>query len=187
MTEERSAIDQRPSPGLEIRLARPEEIEDASALIRAAYAEYADAMGDERWQRYMANASQVMSSTGTELFVAEQAERLIGAVTFYPPGESSVEQGWPAEWAGVRLLGVTPQARGTGAGRALIEALIHRARELGATALALHTTERMVVARGMYERMGFQRDERYDWGGASGRGAFAYRFDLRPSSLVGEG
>ena len=178
MTEERSAIDQRRTPGLEIRLARPEEMEAASALIRAAYAEYAEAMGDERWQRYMANANQVMNSAGTELLVAEQDGRLIGAVTYYPPGESSVGQGWPAEWAGIRLLGVTPDARGTGAGRALIQALIERAREQGATAIALHTTERMIVARGMYERMGFERDERYDWGGASGRGAFAYRFDL---------
>src|SRR5205814_10435418 len=99
-----------------------------------------------------------------ELFVAELDGRLVGTVTFYPSGPGSAEQGWPNDWAGIRLLGVAPEARGQGAGRALIEALIERARAQGAAAIALHTTERMEVARAMYERMGFVRVPEYDFG-----------------------
>jgi ribosomal protein S18 acetylase RimI-like enzyme len=64
-----------------------------------------------------------------------------------------------------------------------MEASIERARADGATALALHTTEMMEVARAMYERMGFVRVPERDYVSRSGeRGAIAYHYVLSPSA-----
>ena len=52
---------------------------------------------------------------------------------------------------------MAPAGRGNGAGRALTEACIARARDAGRSYLGLHTTGLMAVARAMYERMGFER------------------------------
>jgi ribosomal protein S18 acetylase RimI-like enzyme len=57
--------------------------------------------------------------------------------------------------AGLRMLAVGPQFQGAGAGRALTEACIARARGEGRRRIVLHSTPVMEVARAMYERLGF--------------------------------
>ena len=52
---------------------------------------------------------------------------------------------------------VDPDARGLGAGRALTEACVARARRDRAPEIALHTSPIMTVALPMYLRMGFVR------------------------------
>jgi ribosomal protein S18 acetylase RimI-like enzyme len=61
--------------------------------------------------------------------------------------------------ANVRMLGVAPDARGRGVGRALMEAAIAEARARGKRALTLNTAERMRSAVAMYEGMGFVRGQ----------------------------
>lgn len=65
--------------------------------------------------------------------------------------------------SGIRLLGVSPQARGAGVGKALTQACIELARQQGSARMVLHTTQAMRQAWGMYERMGFQRDTALDF------------------------
>lgn len=169
------------SPGrLAIRIARPDELDAAADVIRAGYAEYAEQMPPGRWDRYIASAADVRRRLDqADLIVAEHEGRLVGTVTFFANGAQSVGEDWPPDWVGIRLLAVAPEARGLGIGRALMEWCIDRARSLGATAVALHTTEMMAVARAMYERMGFVRAPDYDYHPASGRTVMAYRLDLR--------
>ena len=50
-----------------------------------------------------------------------------------------------------------------GAGDRLTEECIRRCREGGIKTLALHTTDWMPVAKAMYERMGFVRDDSFDF------------------------
>ncbi|HUC37913.1 MAG TPA: GNAT family N-acetyltransferase [Acidimicrobiales bacterium] len=57
-------------------------------------------------------------------------------------------------------LYVTPDRRGGGLGRALMEAAIDTARQRGADHMDLGTSEDDVVARRLYERMGFTNRER---------------------------
>ena len=57
----------------------------------------------------------------------------------------------PDAW--MRLLGVARSARGRGLSRRLTDWCIERARQQGATAIGLHTSEAMTTARGLYERM----------------------------------
>ncbi len=164
---------------LVLRLARPDDLEAVSAVNRAAYAEYGAHMEPERIARYLNNAGDVWSRLDTsDLLVAELDGKIVGSLTYFSPGPRSQAQGWPADWAGLRLLAVDPAARGLGIGRALMEFSIDRARAEGAAAIALHTTEMMEIARAMYERMGFERVPEYDWRPQSGRGAMAYRFAL---------
>ena len=65
--------------------------------------------------------------------------------------------------AGIRYLAVKPERRGCGIGRSLTAYCIGLARELGKSAVILHTTKAMPTAWAMYERMGFQRRVELDF------------------------
>jgi GNAT superfamily N-acetyltransferase len=95
-------------------------------------------------------------------------ETIVGVVTFYPHGgpvaaPPEAQTPFPSTWAMFRLLAVALDRRGTGLGRLLTETCLSRARTLGATHLALHTSDVMALARAMYLRMGWQRAPQYDF------------------------
>ena len=71
-------------------------------------------------------------------------------------------------------LYVAPGRRGRGLGRALMEAAIDTARRRGADYMDLGTSEDDVVARQLYERMGFTNRER----GPGGPIMYVYERDL---------
>ena len=168
-----------PRGALTIRLARPDELDAVSDMIRAAYSEYLPHLPEDRHVRYLERTADVRSRLAeSELYVAELDDRIVGTVTLFPNQAGASVQGWPEGWAGIRVLGVSPEARGRGIGRRLVEASIQRARELGAIALGLHTTEMMAIARAMYERMGFVRVPEFDFHPSSGMTVYAYRFEL---------
>jgi len=79
--------------------------------------------------------------------------------------------------AGIRYLAVKPERRGGGIGRSLTAYCIGRARELGKSAVILHTTRAMPTAWAMYERMGFQRCAEIDFQQGTLE-VFGFRLDL---------
>ena len=164
---------------LVIRQARLDELGKTAEVIRAAYAEYTVGMPEDRASRYLDRSADVESRLdASELLIAELDGRLVGSVTICPDAALSAGEGWPDGWLGIRLLAVVPEARGCGIGRALVQACIHRAHEVSAPVVVLHTTEMMAVARGMYERMGFVRAHGFDLRFGSGPEILAYRLDL---------
>jgi len=159
------------APGIVIRVARDDELDEVSALIDVAYAQYdafVEGASPERiasYEAYRIDRRDVRSRLNdSELLVAEVDDRLVGTVTFYPPTPGATAgEGWLEGWASIRLLAVHPDARGLGIGRRLTEICVERARALGAPVLGLHTTVLMEVAKAMYERMGFVRAPEFDF------------------------
>ena len=162
-----------------VRDAGVEDLDQVSLLIKDAYQEYQPNFSPEVWERYAQDIMDVRSRLDTsELIVAENSGRLVGAVTFYPNTTLSDQGGWPAGWTGIRLLAVHPDARGMGIARVLMDECLRRSRLRSATALGLHTTELMGIARGMYERMGFVRVPEYDFQAGPEVVVLGYRLDL---------
>lgn len=153
-----------------IRAVTDADIEAARDVLRSSYVEYETAFPAENWAPYLADILDLEGrAPESELLVAELDGRLVGCVSYFPPGSKasypsdSFSEPWPSDWAAFRLLGVDPSSRGHGVGRLLTEVCIERARAQGAPALGLHTTAPMSVARAMYERMGFDRAPRFDF------------------------
>lgn len=147
-----------------LRDARSDELDEISALMVDAYAQYAEGLPDYLWEDYAAEIADVRRRLPhSQLIVAEVDGRLAGAVTFYPDATKSDHKGWPEGMTEMRLLAVPPAGRGHKIGRLLAEECIARARAMGAAVIGLHTSHLMHVARDMYERMGFQRDTEHDF------------------------
>ena len=95
----------------------------------------------------------VLEREGTFL-VTVMNGRVIGAVLLLNAG-STMRQVARAGEREFRVLAVLPEARGAGAGKALVEACIERVR--GADGLVLWTRPVMLAAQRLYERIGFVR------------------------------
>ena len=156
--------------GIVVRLAQGSDIEGARAALAAAYIEYEKWFPPANWEPYFADILDLEGrASESDLLVAEDEGGILGCVSYFPPGSKAsypsdaFSERWPPDWAAFRLLAVDPAARGRGVGRVLTDACIARARERGAPAVGLHTTEPMAVARAMYERMGFERAPRFDF------------------------
>ena len=172
-------------PDVVIRDARPEELDAVADVIAQAYAEYGPAEGSsaetaEAFRGYRKDIIDVRGRAehGAVAIVAEHGTRVIGTVTYYPPGVDKSASGWPDEIGAIRLLGVLPSERGNAIGRALTEESIRRTREAGAPAMGLHTTSLMARARDMYERMGFHRTPDNDFRESPELLITAYRLEL---------
>ncbi len=97
-------------------------------------------------------------TSAMEWWVAEADHGISGAVLFCHPGAtlqaldgSTVTLALPE----ARLLSVSPQARGLGLGRTLMQICIERARDIGAQALVVRTMPEMGAANRLCQQMGF--------------------------------
>ena len=170
---------------MDVRVAAQEDFESARSVLDAAYSEYESAFPAENWAPYLKDILDLEGrAPESDLLVAETDGRVVACVSYFPPGakasypSDAYSERWPADWAAVRLLAVDPAARGQGVGRRLTDACIERAREQNATAVGLHTTAPMSVARAMYERMGFERVPQYDFRPGPTVVVEAYRLSL---------
>ena len=153
-----------------IRDARDDEREAIRDVTLAAYEEYAAVMPKPFWEGYRQQLLVTLDKEeSVERIIAEHKGTVIGSVLLYPPlanayAGTRASVGWPE----VRLLAVSPLARGQGVGTALMDECEQRARRAGATVLGLHTMEMMQAAIRMYERRGFERAPELDFHPAQG-------------------
>lgn len=160
-----------------IRLAREDELAAVGELTIGAYR--ADDFVAEVTGPYALKLTDARArAEEAELLVAvDGAGTVLGTVTIALAG---------TPWAQVaavdelefRMLAVSPAARGRGVGEALTRRVIERAEELGLRAVALSSSQNMLVAHRLYERLGFRRSPEADWSPVPGTRLITYRLDL---------
>ena len=158
-----------------VRRASPPDHAAVAELTAAVYrgegfssADYEPALRDV--------ASRAASAT---VLLAEVDGRLVGAVTVATRGGEWAEQSVPGE-AVIRMLVVAADARGSGAGEALVRACLDVAREDGCTLVRLSSQEDMTAAHRLYERLGFVRTPSFDWSPVPGLHLRTYALPLVP-------
>jgi ribosomal protein S18 acetylase RimI-like enzyme len=159
---------------MELRLARPEELDALGELTVAAYEEFL--LGAEDGYRvHVRDAAR--RAREAELWVAAEGEDLLGCVTYCPPGSPWREISRDDEGE-FRMLAVHPRARGRGAGLALAELCEQRAREHGATGMVLSSLADMAAAHRIYGRLGYTRAPDRDWDPVPGVHLIAFSKEL---------
>ncbi|MCZ9354185.1 GNAT family N-acetyltransferase [Streptomyces mutabilis] len=102
-------------------------------------------------------------AAAAEVLAAVADGRVLGGVTSVPSGGPMADIARPGE-AEIRMLAVAREARGRGAGEALVRACVDRARAVeGCVRVVLSTQRTMRPAHRLYERLGFVRTPDRDW------------------------
>ena len=161
---------------LKVRDARPDEYDGLLDLVSAGYAEFEGLL--PRDYPFLDDVAALMAGERTQVILAEADGVPVGTITFCPDGES-YHEGVPSEWAGLRTLAVLPEARGLGAGRALMNESLSRARALGRTRMLLHTLPAMTSAIALHESLGFTRSPDLDFVYSPDLVFVAYVLDLQ--------
>lgn len=159
---------------MEIGEARPDEFAVLADITVAAFRSVDPDLGD-----YGTALRDVAGrAAAAVVLVARNPAAPVGTVTHVPDHTSPWAEGLLPGEAGMRMLAVDPAARGLGAGRALVEECIARARADGRTRLFLHSTPAMTAAHRLYETRGFERCPGRDWPLSGRLVLLAYTLDL---------
>ena len=155
---------------MEVRRIRPEEHAAAGEVCVAAYDPLLTGAEDDYRDRLRDVATR---DAQAEVWVAALDDRVVGVVTYCPPGSPWREIGRDDEGE-FRMLAVHPAAQGSGAGTALARLCEQRAREDGATGMALSSLATMAAAHRIYARLGYVRDPGRDWSPVAGVDLLAF-------------
>ncbi len=145
-----------------IRPAVPADYDAIARITRDAYlaAGYFES-ADHPYMRQIQNVEQ--RAADATVWVAEREGRILGSVTLAVEGEpyADIAQSDELEF---RMLVVDPSVQRSGAGKAMVQAIIDHARSLpGIHAVALTTGESWESAHGLYRKTGFLRAPERDW------------------------
>ena len=144
---------------MELRLARPDELDAVGEITLAAYEDFTTGTEDF-YREHLRDAAR--RAREAELWVASDGDELLGTVTYCPPGSPWRELAGEREGE-FRMLAVDPARQGRGAGYALVEHCERRAREHGATGMVLSSLAEMAAAHRVYGRLGYTRAPERDW------------------------
>lgn len=174
--------------GYTVRQARPEEYARLGVLTVDAYASLPGMPKPldqpDYYDRLLDVAKRAENPAITIFAAVGDSGELLGSVDFIADATQYGSGGTAGEVpdaAGIRLLAVRPESRGSGVGKALARFCIDRALDLGRSTVILHTTRAMETAWAMYERLGFQRFPEIDFQQGS-LDVFGFRLDLRRSN-----
>ena len=150
-----------PSP-ITVRPAVESDFDAVARITRDSY--LAAGYFEDAEHPYMRKVQDVAQRAGqATVWVAERAGDVVGSVTLALAGEPYADIALPDELE-FRMLVVDPAVQRSGAGRAMVEAIIAHARSLpGIRAVALTTGETWESAHGLYNRTGFARVPERDW------------------------
>ena len=145
---------------MHVRPFEPADADAVNAVALAAFEQYRGVYDDwDTLSRAVGNMAAL--AEGGEIVVAQHEDgRIVGAVAYFGPGTEPRADFFEPVWPVIRMLVVSPAARGGGLGRRLTQECIHRAVRDGADVIALHTSPAMEVALAMYLRMGFKLERK---------------------------
>jgi GNAT superfamily N-acetyltransferase len=134
-----------------VRVARPAEAEAIATLLHDFNAEFDEPTpGPERLTR---RVRELLADGHITVLLVGGAPEGLAVLRFRPSIWTERLECYLAE------LYVVPDRRGHGLGRALMQAAIELARSRGADYMELGTSERDVIARALYESLGFSNRE----------------------------
>ncbi len=139
---------------MEIRDARPTEMDQIREMFREYQGWVDNSLCFESFEAELARLPGAYSREhGGALLVAVEGMAFAGCVGLRRLDERTAE---------MKRLYLREAYRGRGAGEAMVEAVVARARDLGYGALRLDTLLKMEAAQKLYERLGFRDIERYN-------------------------
>jgi ribosomal protein S18 acetylase RimI-like enzyme len=141
-----------------IREAAAGDFEAAGEVAVAAYRSIDPDLGGYE-ARLRDVAARAMHGT---VLVAIAEGTVIGTATYVGDPASPLAESTDPGDAGLRMLAVSPDAMGRGAGTALVADAIRRARRDGRRRLVLLSRPTMKAAHAIYDRLGFERAPELD-------------------------
>ncbi len=166
---------------VKIRKALSNEVKLIRKQRVKAYEEHAQYIHEGHWGALkQAISSNADEQSGVELLVAEVDEEIVGSVVLFPAKTDAYEGLVDAvDYPEIRMLAVTPQSRGKGVAKALINECVLQAKAKGSMYIGLHTGEFMKTAIQLYESMGFIHMPQFDFQPADdGITVKAYRLSI---------
>jgi GNAT superfamily N-acetyltransferase len=129
-----------------------EEIQEVRSLFRE-YAAFLDVdLCFQGFEEELSGLPGNYSRPDGDLLIGLDGVNIVGCVAVRRLGDGICE---------MKRLFVRPEARGTGLGRRLAQAIIEVARELGYAFMRLDTLDKLTEAMHLYETLGFRRTEPY--------------------------
>lgn len=139
---------------VQIRRAKVQQLHDLVPLFAGYLRFYGKAVDEAAIAAFL---GERLGNDQSVVFLAWQGERAVGFVQLYPAFASlSLAPSWI-----LNDLFVVPETRGSGAGRALMDAALGLARENGAAELFLQTARDNTTAQRLYEGLGWVRDDQF--------------------------
>ncbi|WP_299206958.1 GNAT family N-acetyltransferase [uncultured Tateyamaria sp.] len=144
---------------LEIHSARPSDMDDVARLCWA----YRDLLiersvdlpqmveayyAKDSYAALVADLPRIHARPKGDILVAKLGNQIVGCAMYYPLTAAGTTE--------IKRVYVAPAARGSGAGRALIQESIARAKADGYARVVLDTMNGLTEAIALYERLGFQ-------------------------------
>ena len=170
-----------PTQPLEVRTAAEAEFAEIAELTATTYR--TEGYGGESYESTLRDvAGRAHAAT---VLIALVGDEVVGSVAVATRGGAYAEMAAPGE-AVIRMLVVSPAARGSGAGTALVRACLDAALADGCDVVRLSTEATMTAAHRIYERLGFVRTPERDWEPVPGLRLLTYELLLGWCDLCGE-
>ncbi|MDN4495068.1 GNAT family N-acetyltransferase [Ureibacillus aquaedulcis] len=149
-----------------IRDAIEGEFQQIKELRLQSYKEHARKIPEAHWEALKQSIlSDEETQEGVERIIADIDGQIVGTVVLFSP-EIEAYKGLVERQLShpeLRMLAVSPKARGKGVAKALVQQCIDRSKEKGYKAMGLHTADYMESAVKLYTDMGFKRKPDYDF------------------------
>lgn len=125
-------------------------------------------------QEYLLNPNDKIIKMGGAIFFACLDDTVVGTCALIKHQDGTLE---------LAKMAVTKKYQNRGIGHKLIEAVIARANQAGASALYLQTNEKLEVANHLYKKFGFRRTENDPFRKSNyQRPTFIMKLDLKPAT-----